>query len=178
MTKILVLALGNPLRSDDGAGALVLEGLRTEDTSSEVELLDGGTFGLETILEFRNRELVVILDAVDFGAAPGKWARFELDALLSGSTSECGNLHSLGLTDALRLAEALGLLPPRVVLYGVQPESLEYGHQISPGVRRAVPEILCALRQELGQRAHIGVGSPEATQTAKGPQSGTGSGSA
>jgi hypothetical protein len=52
----LVLALGNPLRGDDGIGAAILEALaRSESLPQDVTLLDGGVAGLETALLMRRR---------------------------------------------------------------------------------------------------------------------------
>ena len=45
----LILGLGNPLRGDDGVGTAVIANLRNHpDLPPDVDLVDGGTAGLET----------------------------------------------------------------------------------------------------------------------------------
>ena len=50
MNSTLILGLGNSLRGDDGAGPAVVAALSHRDLPSHIELLDGGTPGLETVL--------------------------------------------------------------------------------------------------------------------------------
>jgi hydrogenase maturation protease len=122
VTPTLVLALGNPLRGDDGVGQAVLCALEQRALGPGVELVDGGTPGLNTVLLLEGRSRVIVIDAADFGACPGNVRRFELTANdLSLQPVHSNSLHAAGLLEALALATALGVLPAQVALYGVQP---------------------------------------------------------
>ncbi|MBN1122669.1 MAG: hydrogenase maturation protease [Anaerolineae bacterium] len=134
----LILALGNPLRADDGVGAAVIEALRDHRLPPDVELLDGGTPGLETVLYFEGRSRVIVVDAADMGLEPGEWRRFTLgDATLkSNDMGLRGTLHYAGLAEAIALADAMGALPPELIIFGIQPESIGW----EPGLS----EPLCA----------------------------------
>ena len=89
----LVLALGNPLRGDDGAGPAVLERLAAARIPAGVELIDGGLAGLETALHLQHRRRAIILDAADFGATPGhlatrrRWMTLKLEVAGEGPRS-------------------------------------------------------------------------------------------
>ena len=148
----LVLALGNPLRGDDGAGAAVIRSL--EDSGrlpAAVSLLDGGTPGLETVLLLQGYRRVIIVDAAEMGLEPGAWARFTPEKVVSGArdVSLRGTLHYAGLAEALKLGEALGILPPEIVIYGIQPLEVGWQPGLSAPVRAAVPAVCAAILDEL-----------------------------
>jgi hydrogenase maturation protease len=149
--KTLVLGLGNPLRGDDGVGSAVIEALRERGGyGGQVELIDGGTPGLEIVLMLQGRAHVVVVDAADLGLEPGAWRRFTPDEinLTAGAAME-GTLHDAGLLEALALAEALGVLPSRLVIFGVQPGSVGWEQGLTPPIRRAVPALCEAVVAEL-----------------------------
>lgn len=151
MAHTLILALGNPLRGDDGAGAAVLDALRGVDLPPGVELLDGGTAGLETVLLMQDRRRAIIIDAAEMGREPGAWARFTPDqvALAAGNMAEMGTLHMAGLAEALTLGAALGVLPAEIVIFGVQPQAIGWEPGLSDPVRAAVPVLVGAVLAEL-----------------------------
>jgi hydrogenase maturation protease len=149
--KTLVLALGNSLRGDDGVGSVVLE--RLEETavfSPNITLIDGGTPGLETALTLQGYDKVIVIDAANIGAKPGTWQRFLLsDVLLVQQANMNGTLHDAGLAEALALAEALGILPPEIILYTIQPESVGWEIGLSLAVQQAIPAICQHIQAEL-----------------------------
>lgn len=149
--RTLVLALGNPLRGDDGVGAAILEGLRALPLPGDVVLCEGGTPGLETVLLLQGYEKVLIVDAAEMGWPPGEYCRFVPDEvhLPVRDLALRGTLHYAGLAEALALAGALNLLPPQVVIFGVQPEAVGWDPGLSQQVRAAVPAVCRAILKEL-----------------------------
>jgi hydrogenase maturation protease len=132
-----VIGLGNGVRGDDAAGLLVaraLGGVELEgDPSALVELLDGVPSA-------------TVVDAVSSGAAPGTVHRFDasdeaLPASLRGSTST----HAVGLAEAIELARALGRLPPRVIVYGIEGRAFTAGDGVSAAVAMAVDRVIAEL---------------------------------
>ena len=145
MEKVLILGLGNSLRGDDGAGPAVVAALSSMDLPPHVELLDGGTPGLETVLLLEGYERVIIVDAADMGLEPGEWRRFTPDTaeIRSDENKLGGTLHAAGLAEALGLAEVLDLLPKTLVIYGIQPKSLDWSQKLTEPLIAALP-LLCA----------------------------------
>lgn len=143
MNDTIVLALGNPLRGDDGVGAAVLEHLEHES------LVDGGTSGFEIILLMQGYERAIIIDAADMDLEPGDWRMFSPDEvrLQSRDLYLRGTLHYAGLAEALSLGEAMGLLPPEIIIFGVQPATIDWDIGLSDPVERAVPAITAAVQQ-------------------------------
>ncbi len=151
-TDTLILALGNPLRGDDGVGVAILETLVCEGALPEgITLLDGGIAGLETVLLMQGYQRVIIIDAAEIGQVPGVWMRFAPSkAVLQPRNADLqGTLHNAGLTEALTLGEALGILPPEIVIYGVQPQEVGWSPELSAPVQQAVPLICAAILEEI-----------------------------
>jgi hydrogenase maturation protease len=57
--------------------------------------------------------------------------------------------HAFGVGDAVELARALGRLPRRVVVYGVEGAGFESGAPLSPAVAAAVDDVVSRLEEEL-----------------------------
>ncbi len=151
MKTTLVVAFGNPLRGDDGLGPAVAEALRQQALSPHVEVIDGGTAGLESALTFEGRSRIIVVNAADWGMAPGTVRKLTLTAReLEKRPVHPNSLHAAGLMDALGLAAALGTLPAEVTLYGVQPRALEYETGLSEDVRAAIPALVQAIVASLG----------------------------
>lgn len=144
--KTLVLALGNLLRGDDGVGAAVLAALpQSTSIPAHVTLLDGGTPGLETMLLWQGYDCVIIIDAVEMGAAPGVWRQFNLADVTLKPDQLQASMHQAGLAAALTLAAALDRLPPKLIFFGVQPASLKWAPGLSVEVSAAVPQLCTAV---------------------------------
>jgi hydrogenase maturation protease len=147
-----VLALGNPLRGDDGIGSAVLEALAQSGRMPPgVELLDGGTAGLETTLLLEGCRCAIIVDAANLERAPGEWARITSgDAALRPDDMHLGEaVHNAGLAEALALGKALDILPPELTIYAVQPLELGWSTGLSEPVRKAVPAVCAAILEEI-----------------------------
>jgi hydrogenase maturation protease len=122
----------------------------------DVDLLDGGTPGLETVLLLADYQRVIIVDAADMGRAPGEWVRFtpQQGGLLPGDAYLRGTLHNAGLAEALALGGALGLLPSDIVIYGVQPLEIGWSPRLSRPVEAALPAVCAAILDEVTCAEH------------------------
>ena len=144
----LILALGNPDRGDDGVGQAVLHELAQRGgLPDDVEVLDGGLAGLETCLFLQDRRRALIVDAADMGLAPGEWRALEVGDPRLANERRPGGLHDAGLQEALQLAAALDTLPECVTIFGVQPQSIEWGPGLSRPVAQAVPGVGAAIQE-------------------------------
>lgn len=134
--SILVLGLGNPLLGDDGVGLVVL-GMLEEALGprEEVEFMDGGTQGVYLLPFLKNKEKLLILDAVDFGERPGVVGTFDPMCIPSGVGPKLSP-HQGGFEEVLGLLELLDHAPKESVLLGIQPKSLGFGDPLSEEVRQ------------------------------------------
>ena len=147
--KILVLGIGNLLLQDEGAGVRAVEEFgRRYVTSAEVELLDGGTSGIELLQYIQGKDYLIILDVVKSGNPPGVCIRLEgesVPALFQKKISP----HQLGLSDLLASAQLIGKMPERVVLFGIEPKSIETGLEMSCEVGGAIGRLADMVANEL-----------------------------
>ncbi len=138
--RTLVLGLGNLVHSDDGLGVHAIQILQRDSrVPSHVVLLDGGTQGLALLPHISAFERIIVVDALDVGEPPGTLVRLEGDALrhLPGKPS----VHQLGFADLMVALELLGESPEQIVLFGIQPLSLDWGTELTPPVRDALERI-------------------------------------
>ncbi len=145
----MVLGLGNALRGDDGVGPAVIEWLERQELPGSVETIDGGTSGLDIVSILMGRERAIIVDAADVGRAPGAWVRFTPDGARLKDNDTALSLHAAGPADALALGAALNMLPPTIIIYGVQPQSLDWSTQLSDEVQAAVTKVGQAILAEV-----------------------------
>ena len=145
----LILGLGNALRGDDGVGPAVIEWLERQGLPGGVEAIDGGPSGLDIVSTLMGHERAIIVDAANIDRAPGEWVRFTPDMARLKENDTPLSLHSAGLAEALALGAALNVLPSTIVIYGVQPQSLDWSPQLSDEVQAAVMAVGQAILREL-----------------------------
>ncbi len=142
---VLVIGLGNPIMADDGLGLAALARLRDDwSWPAGVELVDGGTWGMNLLPLVETADRILFLDAVDTDAAPGTPVRFERDDLPRYIELHLSP-HQVDLREVLALAEFRGALPQEIVILGAQPEVVE--------MRAALSATLGACVQGLVERA-------------------------
>jgi hydrogenase maturation protease len=148
MKPILVLGIGNILLKDEGVGVHVVRAIDTAGVPDDVELCDGGTFGIDLLDTLANRRKVIVIDAVRADAAPGTVLRFTAADLVRPGRPDL-SLHQVGLFETLAMARQLGCAPEEVVIFGVVPMALEPGLELSPEVAAVVPRVIDLVLAEL-----------------------------
>jgi hydrogenase maturation protease len=126
---------------DDGFGLAVLGRIQAcWQLPAEVELVDGGTWGMKLLPFIESARRVLVLDAIDAGLEPGSPVvlnRTELPRYFSHKLSP----HQIDLREVLALAELRGTLPDELVAMGAQPEQIELRSGLSPVLADRVDDI-------------------------------------
>lgn len=150
---ILVLGLGNVLRSDDGVGVHVVWALapRTLEPrgGSRICLRDGGTLGLALLPEIEAVQGLIVVDAARFGGAPGEVRVFEAAAMDEQLGVARGSAHEVALSDLMGAARLNDSLPNKRALVGVAPDSMGWGLEPTPAVAASVPAACAAVEEIL-----------------------------
>jgi hydrogenase maturation protease len=149
--ETLVLGIGNPLWADEGFGVRAVEALHTGYRfPPQVQLMDGGTQGLFLLPFVRAARHLLILDAVDFGLAPGELRVIRGDRVPSYMGAKKVSMHQTGFQEVLASAVLLGGGPRHLTLIGVQPVELDdYGGSLRPAVRDQIPAAVTLAVAEL-----------------------------
>lgn len=150
---ILVLGIGNLLWADEGFGVRCVEALESGwQCPPGVTILDGGTQGLYLLPQVSEATRLLVLDAVDYGLAPGTLVRVVGDDVPRFLGAKKMSLHQTGFQEVLASAALIGRLPREMVLIGVQPAELEdFGGSLSPAVRARIPEAVAMAVAQLSE---------------------------
>ena len=147
---VLVLGIGNVLWADEGFGVRAVEALhRRWEMPANVSVVDGGTQGVYLLDHVCSAERVVVLDAIDFGFAPGTLHVFRDGDVPEGSATAM-SLHQATFQELLSLARVRDRFPARITLIGVQPAVLDdLGGSLSAPVRARLDEAVALAVAEL-----------------------------
>jgi hydrogenase maturation protease len=125
--NVLVLGIGNVLMTDDSVGIRVINELERRYRFPEnVELLDGGTSGIELLSYIVNRDYLIIVDAIKSDLPPGTVVKVEGEDVPAKFMTRISP-HQLGLSDLLAAATLTGELPKQMVLFGIEPKVISLG---------------------------------------------------
>jgi hydrogenase maturation protease len=135
--------------SDEGVGVQVIERLSAGyRLSEEVQVLDGGTLGLDLLYYLEGIDNLLIVDAAETHKEAGTMIRLvddEVPAFLAIKISP----HQIGVPDMLAAAKMMDLYPKRLVLWGIQPETITLSLDLSPTLTSKVDVLLGNVINEL-----------------------------
>lgn len=138
---ITLFGVGNALRGDDGIGLVLARSVGAlsprrftvrECTGEPAALIEQWT-GVDAALLF---------DAVHSGGAPGAIFRVDVTETPLPDAFQQTSTHGFGVAEAVELSRALGVLPARLVVYGVEAASFGHGAEMTPEVAAAIPEVV------------------------------------
>ncbi len=154
--RVLVLGLGNILLRDEGIGVHIARQLQKQELPGNIEVIDGGTAGMDMLLSQKDLDKLVVVDATRAGKKPGTIYKARLKAgeidkltrLFSQGEDLKISSHQFGLIDALAAAEKLNCAPREIVIIGVEPKEINYGLELTEQVRQKIPKIVKMVLEE------------------------------
>jgi hydrogenase maturation protease len=151
MVRTLVVGVGNPTRSDDGAGLAVAERIAALDLP-DVEVRTTQQLQIELAEDFAQFERVIVVDAAVGGEAvqlhriradqaqEPKGSRGRESAHSSSGREEASASHHLTPAVLLTLTDTLHGRAPELLLCTLRGERFEFGASLSPAVEAQVSE--------------------------------------
>lgn len=137
--KTLIMGIGNLLMGDEGAGIHVIRQLQKKKELADIEIIDGGTGGVQLLDFFLRHDLVILVDATMDQQKLGTITR--LKPIYSKDYPKTVMVHDIGLKDIL---DALHLLDkkPEIVLFTISISKVDkIGMRLSPKVLSVVPHV-------------------------------------
>jgi hydrogenase maturation protease len=122
VTPVHIIGVGSPF-GDDQLGWLVIDALQHNHYLDQT-LLQPLTYikadrpGANLLELMQQAGIVILIDAMQTGAEPGTVKRFESHEV--ESLAMPWSSHGIGIASTLALARALGELPARLILYGIE----------------------------------------------------------
>lgn len=143
--KVVVLGVGNEVRGDDGLGPAVCKAL-ADINGRDIKIVDGSEVpeNVSGVIKEFEPDLLLVIDAADFGGRPGETRRV-CGGDIEGMSFSTHSLPINVLTDFLR--EDLPDL--EVVFILVQAADVEFGAPVSAEVKAAAEKIEKEIREAL-----------------------------
>ena len=139
--RILIAGLGNVLLKDDGVGVHAVRALK-KDPIRGVLIVEVGTAVLEALHLFEWADKVLAIDAMQAGGSPG--TIYSLGVADAADPGPKISLHELSLLGALRFLS--DPFKPQITILGVEPETIDYGLDLSSSVQNMMPRLLLKIQ--------------------------------
>jgi hydrogenase maturation protease len=146
--RVVVIGVGNALRGDDAAGLAVAEEIR-ESAPDGVAVRVCEEEPTRLIDAFGDADVAFLVDAVSTGSPAGTVHRFDASDAPVPSLELRSSTHALGIGDALELARALGRLPRRTIVFGVEGRDFVAHDGMTPAVAEGVARASATLLEEV-----------------------------
>lgn len=145
---ILILGLGNILLKDEGIGVFVAQKLMEESLPQNVEVIDGGTMGINLIYYIEGRKKIIVIDAVMADSAPGTLYRFT-EKELEKNTGMLFSAHDINFVDVLKNLSFISKLPEEIIFIGIKPAEISEGLGLTPLIENKIPQIIELVKKEI-----------------------------
>ncbi|UWG97988.1 HyaD/HybD family hydrogenase maturation endopeptidase [Dehalobacter sp. DCM] len=146
--KIMIMGVGNVLLSDEGLGVRILDAFDKDALPDNVELIEGGTAGLELVHLIKDVDFLILVDAVNAKSEPGSVFRFRPEDIRILPDAFEVSFHQVGIIEVLNVADLLGNAP-QTLIYGVQPKSLDWGMEVSEEIKAVFPQLIQQIIKEI-----------------------------
>ena len=150
-TEILVVAVGNPFKGDDGVGPFVTRKLKSKNLPKTLITSHDGD-GTSLMDLWTDAHMVILLDAVSSGGQPGRIFRFNARRQCIPRSFFTYSTHNFGLAETVELARTLNRLPPCLIIYGIEGKSFEEGTSLSPEVQRVTKDVMKKVINDIYER--------------------------
>jgi len=148
--KTLVLGLGNPILSDDGAGIRVAQKIGKQLNDPQISVVETSEAGLRLLDSIVGYDKVIIIDAVqtEKGQAGQIYRMGPQDFSFAKHFS---SPHQINLATALELGNVLNLAMPRkITIFAIEAKDItSFSEKCTPEVERAIPEAVKMVLEEL-----------------------------
>lgn len=148
MFKVMVVGIGNYILQDEGVGVHAINRLMEMDFPEGVEIVDGGTHSYDLVDFFCQADNLIIIDAIQAGEEPGTMYRAPLEEMGLKSEENCTSLHQLHFIEAIKMVNLMGYYP-RVIVFGVEPQVIDWGLELTPSVAEKLPRLTELVAQEI-----------------------------
>ena len=143
--KITILGIGNTLFSDEGVGIHLLpileEALKDDEN---IEIIEGLTDGMRLLGPVEDAENLIIIDAINAGKEGGTIISLEGEEIPAYFGIKM-SIHQLGFQEVLLAAKMRERYPKKIMMFGMQPTSLELGVELTETNREQLDDLTKAV---------------------------------
>jgi hydrogenase maturation protease len=149
--KITILGIGNTLYSDEGVGVQILpllQDLLKDRNDQEIEIIEGATDGIKLLGPVEDTEYLIIIDAINAGEEPGTIITIENDEIPKYFGVKM-SIHQVGFQEVLFAAKIRERLPKEMIMFGIQPKSLNLGLELTSTVNEKLTELATMIKAQV-----------------------------
>ncbi|WP_024287470.1 hydrogenase maturation protease [Cellulomonas sp. KRMCY2] len=160
----LVIGLGSPDRGDDAVGTVVARRVEAAGLPGVTVVVHEDPTALIDL--WSDTDMTVVVDAVRSGGPAGGMLLVEAGSGAAPLADQAwartgrGGTHAFGLAAAVELGRALGRLPARLVVVGVEGAGFEHGAPLSDAVAGAVDPVVDAVLALVARDEAVVTGVP------------------
>ena len=148
--EIVVIGLGNELMSDEGVGIHIVRRLaQLTDKFPSVEFIEAGSAGMNLLHLIANRRKAIIIDCAKMGEKPGEMRRFTPEEAKSVKKLGHFSLHEADILQVINLSNQLDECPAEVVFFGIEPETIKPGPNLSEILANTIESYAVTIQKEL-----------------------------
>jgi hydrogenase 3 maturation protease len=145
--KVVIVGIGNTLRCDDAVGALLAQRIKDKVSFAVYDAGPNPENYLGKIVKAKP-DNVVLIDAVEFGGAPGEFREAEGEGVF---TANLFSTHNASLS--LTMNYLKNNLKADIIMLMVQPKCLALGDTLSPEIQETLDTLtdwFCNAAKEKG----------------------------
>jgi hydrogenase maturation protease len=153
--RIKIVGFGNIYMADDGIGIRVIEALLEQDVfgqSEGIEVLDGGTCGMDLLFILEKADKLILIDAVDAGQKTAEIVLFSLHDIREikkkNRLLKSYSLHDMDLGDVFEIIGNMGI-DKEIKVIGIKPKKIELSEKLSDELEKKIPDIIGKIKEEV-----------------------------
>lgn len=137
MKRPLLIGVGTPFAGDDAVGRWIAAQL---SGPQEFDVVESTGIALDLLAQFDHRERVLIIDACRSGVPVGTLHRINAHHDPLPAYMGQPSTHGMGVAEAVRLGETLGVLPKSLTIWAIEGVSFGLGSGMHPDVRKTAEQ--------------------------------------
>jgi hydrogenase maturation protease len=147
----VIIGIGNVHRGDDGIGRHIARKL-IQVKCADLTVFEESGEAAGLMESWKGADLVVIIDAMVSGDTPGNVRGFDAskDPLPKEYFPQIST-HTFSVAETIELARAMKLLPPKVLVYGIEGRQFDHGKGLSAEVEKATPKVINRVLKDIEQ---------------------------
>ncbi|MGB7567493.1 MAG: hydrogenase maturation protease [Chitinivibrionales bacterium] len=150
MNNIVVVGIGNILKTDEGIGVRILQELsKCADEFPSIDFVDLGSGGMGLLHVIAHRAKAVMIDCAFMGKSPGTMSRFTPEQVTTQKLTAGLSLHEGDVLSIIALSRRLGEAPGKIVIFGVEPYSIDPGEDLSTELEKRLGTYVSQIKEEL-----------------------------
>lgn len=153
--KITILGIGNTLFTDEGVGIHLLPLLEEAyKDDKQIEIIEGLTDGMKLLGPVEEAENLIIIDAINAGVEGGTILSLEGDEIPAYFGVKM-SVHQMGFQEVLFAAKFRDRYPRKIIMFGMQPTSLELGVELTKTNQEKLKDLAEAVMNQVNSWRYV-----------------------